>query len=84
MIPACVTAEKRSTRTALKHVPWAVSGDCRSKDLAHIIKKMSPLPTKKEKSRTCQEVNYTLMSDVEIIARLFDSFGESIGMFFQL
>lgn len=43
---------------------------------------MSPLPTKMEKSRTGQEVNYKLMRDLEITARLFHLFGELIGTFF--
>lgn len=34
-----------------------------------------------EKSRKGQEVNYKLMGDLEITARLFHLFGELIGMF---
>lgn len=55
----------------------------RSKGLANIIKEMSPLPAKMEKSRTGPEVNYKLMGDLEIIARLFHLFGELIGTFFH-
>lgn len=55
----------------------------RSKGLANIIKEMSPLPTKMEKSRDGQEVNYKLMGDIEITARLFHLFRELIGMFFH-
>lgn len=53
----------------------------RSKGLANIIKEMSALPTKMEKSRNGQ--NYKLMDDLEIAARLFDLFGELIGMLFH-